>query len=68
MDQFVVRKGSEIDTDWRGTAFVAWGCGSAVAFLVETYAPQMSTAISSGLVGGAAYLILSKMAASKVNA
>jgi len=68
MDQFVVRKGSEIDTDWRGTAFVAWACGSAVAFLVEWYAPQMSTAISSGLVGGAAYLILSKMAAGKASA
>ena len=30
MDQFVVRKGSEIDTDWRGTAFLAWACGYAV--------------------------------------
>lgn len=65
MDQFVVRKGSEIDTDWRGTAFLAWACGSIVAFLVESYAPQLSTAISAGIVGGIAYLVLSKMAGAK---
>lgn len=68
VDQFIVRKNAEIDTDWRGTAFVAWALGSAVAFLVEWYASQLSTAISAGLVGGIAYLVLSKMADSKANA
>ncbi len=61
VDQFIVRKGSSIDTDWRGTAFLAWACGSAVAFIVEWYAPQLSTAISAGLVGGILYYILSKL-------
>lgn len=61
VDQFIVRKGSSIDTDWRGTAFLAWACGSAVAFIVEWYAPQFSTAISAGLVGGILYYILSKL-------
>lgn len=65
MDQFVVRKGSEIDTNWRGTAFLAWIVGSVAAFIVEWYMPQLSTAISAGLVGGIAYLILSKMAGPK---
>lgn len=68
VDQFIVRKGSDIDTDWRGTAFLAWACGSAVAFIVEWYAPQFSTAISAGLVGGTAYYILSVMTGKSTNA
>lgn len=68
VDQFIVRKGSSIDTDWRGTAFVAWACGSAVAFIVEWYAPQFSTAISAGLVGGIVYYILSKLAGESTSA
>lgn len=68
VDQFLVRKGSSIDTDWRGTAFLAWACGSAVAFIVEWYAPQFSTAISAGLVGGIVYYILSKLAGESTSA
>jgi cytosine permease len=63
IDQFVVRKGSDIDTDWRGSAFLAWGIGSVVAFIVEWYAPHLSTAISAGVVGGIAYFFLSKIPA-----
>lgn len=59
VDQYVLRKGSEIDTDWRGSAFAAWICGSVVAFFVEEYAPQWSTAISAAIVGGLAYYIIS---------
>lgn len=65
MDQFVVRKGSDIDTDWRGSAFLAWGIGSVAAFIIEWYAPQFSTAISAGVVGGIAYFALSKILVSK---
>lgn len=65
MDQFFVRKNSEIDADWRATAFLAWAAGSIVAFIVEWYMPQFSTAISAGLVGGITYLILSKLTVTK---
>ena len=39
-----------------------------VAFLVEWYASHLSTAISAAVVGGIAYLVLSKMAGSKATA
>ncbi len=55
VDQYVVRKDSDIDADWRGSAFVAWICGSVVAFIVETSAPEWSTAISAAIVGGVVY-------------
>lgn len=61
VDQYVFRKISEIDRDWRPTAFVAWAFGSAVALLVEFYAPQLSTAISAALAGGIAYALISSM-------
>jgi cytosine permease len=59
VDQYMVRKESEIDTDWRGSAFAAWICGSVVAFFVEKNAPQWSTAISAAIVGGVAYYLIS---------
>jgi cytosine permease len=58
VDQYVVRRGATTTTDWRGTAFLAWAIGSAVAFIVETMMPSLSTAISAALVGGIAYWIL----------
>lgn len=68
VDQYVVRKASEIDTDWRGSAFAAWICGSVVAFFVEEYAPQWSTAISAAIVGGLAYYIISMLSQKKAAA
>ncbi|KFE36182.1 hypothetical protein DW2_02689 [Thioclava atlantica] len=68
VDQYLVRKNSEIDRDWRGEAFIAWGCGSAVAFIVEWYLPHLSTAISAGLVGGGAYYVISSLQAKRVTA
>ena len=59
VDQYMARKSSEIDRDWRGTAFIAWACGSAVAVVVEFYFPHLSTAISAMLAGGIAYAVLS---------
>ncbi|MGO4837954.1 cytosine permease, partial [Rhizobiaceae sp. 2RAB30] len=55
MDQYLFRRNAEIDRDWRPGAFLAWALGSAVALVVEFYAPQFSTAISAGLAGGIAY-------------
>lgn len=59
VDQFVVRRGSVITSDWRVTAFGAWAIGSVVAFLVETFVPALSTAISAAVVAGVAYWVLS---------
>ncbi len=65
VDQYLTRKNSEIDADWRGSAFLAWICGSVVAFFVENNTPEWSTAISAALVGGVAYFIFSSMTRSK---
>ena len=65
VDQFLARRDAEIDRDWRGSAFVAWGIGSLVAFVVEFNAPELSTAICAALAGGTAYGALSIAAAPK---
>lgn len=58
-DLYFVRPAAEITTDWRPKAFIAWGVGSLAAFIVEHYAPGLSTAIAAFVVGGACYLLLS---------
>ena len=58
-DLFFVRPGAAIDVDWRPRAFIAWIVGSLVAFGVETFAPQLSTAISAFIAGGLCYFLLS---------
>jgi cytosine permease len=63
VDQYVTRPGSEIDRDWRPDAFIAWAIGSVVAWVVEHYASQYSTAISAAVVAGVAYFILAKVRA-----
>ncbi|QND66564.1 cytosine permease [Mesorhizobium loti] len=60
VDQYVYRKNAEIADDWRPTAFIAWAFGSAVALIVEFYAPHFSTAISAMLAGGIAYAIIGR--------
>jgi len=60
VDQYLLRPKAEIDADWRGTAFLAWGAGSIVAFLVEETAPFLSTAISAAVVAAVAYWLLSR--------
>lgn len=60
VDQYLLRPKAEIDADWRGTAFLAWGAGSIVAFLVEETAPFLSTAISAAVVAAVAYWLLSQ--------
>lgn len=65
VDQYLKRPGSEIDSDWRPMAFIAWVIGSVVAFIVEKSMPGLSTAVSSAIVGGAAYWILMSVADKK---
>lgn len=60
VDQYVARKNSVTTVDWRAPAFIAWAAGSAVALLVEFYAPHWSTAISAFVVAAIVYFILSK--------
>jgi len=60
-DLYAVRRGATIADDWRPRAFIAWAIGSAVAYVVETFAPALSTAISAFIAGGAAYWLLSLM-------
>lgn len=58
VDQYLLRRGSDITTDWRGRAFLAWLAGSVVAFIVEKGAPGWCTALSAAIVGGVAYWIV----------
>ena len=65
-DLYFVRPGAAIDANWRPRAFIAWIVGSLVAFAVETFAPQLSTAISAFIAGGVCYFALSAGAAQRV--
>ncbi|WP_024851721.1 purine-cytosine permease family protein [Hydrogenovibrio kuenenii] len=58
VDQYLLRKNSEIDSDWRPKAFIAWAIGSVAAFIVEKSFPGLSTAVSSAVIGGLAYLAI----------
>jgi cytosine permease len=57
-DLYFVRPQATIEADWRPRAFAAWAVGSLVAFGVENFAPQLSTAIAAFVAGGAFYLVL----------
>lgn len=57
-DLYFVRPHATIESDWRPRAFIAWAVGSLVAFGVENFAPQFSTAIAAFIAGGACYLLL----------
>lgn len=57
-DLYFVRPGAGIATDWRPTAFIAWAVGSLVAYGVETFAPQFSTAVSAFVAAGLCYLAI----------
>lgn len=59
VDLYFVRPNAAIDADWRPKAFMAWIGGSLVAFVVEHYAPQLSTAIAAFIAGAVFYLLLS---------
>ncbi len=57
-DLYFVRPGAGIAADWRPKAFMAWVFGSLVAYGVETFAPQFSTAVSAFVAAGICYLAL----------
>jgi len=57
-DLYFVRPGAGIAADWRPKAFIAWVFGSLVAYGVETFAPQFSTAVSAFVAAGICYLAL----------
>ena len=57
-DLYYVRPGAGIAADWRPKAFIAWAAGSLVAYGVETFAPQLSTAVSAFVAAGICYLAL----------
>lgn len=57
-DMYFVRPQAEIEADWRPRAFFAWAFGSLIAFGVEQYAPQLSTAVAAFIAGGACYLLM----------
>jgi cytosine permease len=65
VDQYLLRRDAEITHDWRPPAFVSWAVGSVVAFLVEKFAPQLSTAIAAAVVGGLTYWILGSVRRAK---
>lgn len=66
-DMFFVRRHAAIGSDWRASAFISWGVGSLVAFLVENTAPHLSTAISAFVAGGLCYLLVSALGVSKAD-
>lgn len=68
VDQYVVRKDAEIDTNWRASAFIAWICGSVAAFVIENSAPEWSTDVSAGIVGGFAYYVITMLSQEKLQA
>ena len=57
-DLYFVRPGADIVADWRPKAFIAWAAGSLVAYGVETFVPQFSTAVSAFVAAGVCYLAL----------
>ena len=57
-DLYFVRPGADIAADWRPKAFIAWAAGSLVAYGVETFVPQFSTAVSAFVAAGVCYLAL----------
>jgi cytosine permease len=64
-DLYFVRPNATVDADWRATPFMAWVVGSAVGYVVETYASQFSTAICSFVAGALCYFLLSAVSGQK---
>lgn len=58
VEAYVLKHGSTTQKEWRTLPFVSWAIGAAVGFIVEFYAPQLSTAISAGVVAAIAHLVL----------
>src|SRR5258707_3421373 len=61
IDQYLLRPDASISSDWRPAPFIAWGIGSACAFIVEKGFPGLSTAISAAVAAGVRYYALAAM-------
>jgi cytosine permease len=67
VDQYLIRRESRINADWRPIGFISWAIGSICAFIVEFKMPGLSTAISAAIVGGVVYYIAAKLNAAPGN-
>ncbi|MFC3166100.1 purine-cytosine permease family protein [Ciceribacter thiooxidans] len=61
VEAYIFKNSGKIEKEWRSTPFISWAIGATVGFIVEFYAPQLSTAISAGMVAGVAHLALSSL-------
>lgn len=61
VEAYILKSAGTVQKEWRSTPFISWAIGAAVGFVVEFYAPQLSTAISAGLVAAVAHLVLSSL-------
>lgn len=61
VEAYLLKPGVSVEREWRTTPFISWAIGSAAGFVVEFYAPHLSTAISAGLVAAVAHLALSTL-------
>ncbi|MBB4065406.1 purine-cytosine permease family protein [Gellertiella hungarica] len=61
VEAYLLKPGVTVEREWRTTPFISWAIGSAAGFVVEFYAPHLSTAISAGLVAAVAHLALSTL-------
>jgi len=66
VDQYLIRPNASIDADWRPTAFAAWAIGSVCAFVVETWLPYLSTALSAAVVACIAYFVIARSTSTNV--
>ena len=60
VDLYYIRPGAAIGADWRPSAFISWGAGSLVAYLAETMAPQLSTAVAAFIAAAVCYLVVGR--------
>ena len=61
VEAYVFKNAVVGEKEWRSTPFLSWAVGAAVGFIVEFYVPQLSTAISAGVVAALAHLALSSL-------
>lgn len=61
VEAYIFKNSDATEKAWRSTPFISWAIGSAAGFVVEFSMPYLSTAISAGLVAGAAHLALSSL-------
>ncbi len=67
VELYVLNSGNMAQREWRSRPFISWAVGAAVGFVVEHYAPHLSTAISAGLVAAVAHFVLISAAGREVS-